>query len=198
MIPKNWKGVTITQYEAVGEIMQPPIKDDLDKIQRYIDVLEILTGEDAEVIRKLPISELLTTNKLLNTKIPNKIPKYIKLKGNMYKVILDIQKEDADRYMMLMNALKSNKTEQIMFSVFKPIKWRWGKEIELDPIESAKRIAHFKELPATIAMPVKVFFCNLSTELTDAILRYSEKRLKEMNKTMEQQTDYLKSLDGKL
>ena len=196
MIPTNWSKINITQYEAIEDIMREPIKDDLDKIQRYIDVLEIITGKEQDEIRELPVEKLLRVQDLLNTDIPKKLPEWIKLKDNYYKVIQNPTKENADRYMMVMNAVKSNKTNEVLFSVCKPYNKILGKEIKLSPEENAERIEHFRELPVTLAMPIKVFFCNLYTELTNVILKYSDQILETQKKLVEQQISSLENLDG--
>ena len=196
MIPKNWNKVNITQYEAICKIMEDPIKDELDRLTRYMNVLEIVSGKELAEIRKMPIDRLLKVKELLNTEIPNKIPEWINLKGNYYKFITDPTKVDANRYMMVMNAVKSEKINQVLFSIFVPYEKILGKPIELDSEQTKERLEHFKELPVTIAMPCKVFFCNVSTSLTDLILKFSDKTLRELNEKIKSQTNSLENMAG--
>ena len=196
IVPKDWSKVNITQYEAVYEIMREPIKDELDRLTRYMTVLEIVSGKELDEIRKMPIDRLLKVKELLNTEIPSKIPEWIKLRDNYYKLITDPTKVDANRYMMIMNAVKSEKINQMLFSVFIPYAKILGKPIELDAEQTKERLEHFKELPVTLAMPVKVFFCNVSKHLTEIILKFSEETLKGLNEKIKAQTDSIKNMAG--
>ena len=96
-----------------------------------------------------------------------------------------------------MNACKEKDVQlhRLMFSVCVPINWM-GKDQDLKPYEVQERLNEFKSMPMTIANPIVVFFWNLSNDLTQSILQFSNSKMKEMNKMVTTEIDSIKNMAG--
>jgi hypothetical protein len=81
----------------------------------------------------------------------------------------------------------------------RPYNYSWfrKKYIKLEDHQTIELIDQFKDIPMSVANPIAVFFFNLSTEFTRILNDYSDQKLKEMNKILDQtKTDLLKDTDG--
>lgn len=97
----NWEDLTLWQYQQLVPIITKP---DPEWTELDVDVkkLVIITGLTEQQIDSLPIDELKALRKqlgFLDNDIPQKaLPKYIETNGKRYKIVYDVKKMPAARY----------------------------------------------------------------------------------------------------
>lgn len=97
----NWEDLTLWQYQQLVPIITKP---DPEWTELDIDVkkLVIITGLTEQQIDSLPIDELKALRKqlgFLDNDIPQKaLPKYIDANGKRYKIVYNVKKMPAARY----------------------------------------------------------------------------------------------------
>lgn len=196
-IPKDWSDITVGQFQEY----QKTLGEEPNNVLEEQDLLErramALTGFDWDQLGQLTMKQLYAINNIPKTDIKGKLKKRIKVAGRRYRVILDPTKEESLRYKMVMNACKEKDVQlhRLMFSVCVPINWM-GKDQDLKPYEVQERLNEFKSMPMTIANPIVVFFWNLSNDLTQSILQFSNSKMKEMNKMVTTEIDSIKNMAG--
>lgn len=200
MIPTNWSQVTLENFYPFARTLEETPKTDLEEFDLMVKRACFLSDMDVEDIMQLPEDEINKVNNLLRTPYPTKINKYIRHKGQLYRVILNPNAESAWRYKAIMNECRNEKGDnlhKILYLCCVPIKSMWNKkEVTIPAHEVEELMNGFKQLPYSIVNPIVVFFCNLSKSLTENILLYSEDQMKKMKTIVDKQIDSLKSMDG--
>ena len=199
MIPTNWSQVTLENFYPFARTLSEEPKTELQMLELMIKRACFLSNEEVEVIEDLPAEELNKVNELIATPYPTKINKFIRFKGQLYKVILDPRKEKSWRYKAIMNECRKegDNLHRLMYLCCVPIKSILNqKEIEVPAHEVAERMESFKQLPISIVNPIVVFFCSHSKTLTENILSFSDQELRKMNKTIQEEIEYFKNMDG--
>jgi len=199
MIPKSWDNVTVEQFVLVEKTRNEVPANELAAIDLRIKRACYLTDEEPEDVMNWSMEELIKVDALMNTPLPEgKIINQFRLNGQLYTFRMNPNKLSADEYMTIMNTAKDSSLEnlhKILFNIAQPRKW-YGKKMTIKPEDVEKRIADFKQLPLKIANPIAVFFWTLSNNLTDAILDYSIDKMNQVNKTLREEIECLKDMDG--
>jgi hypothetical protein len=200
MIPATWQEVTLENFYPLERTLKEEPKDEVEKHDLLVKRACFISDMEVEEVQELTMNELLVVDKLLRTPLPTKLNLSFKLNGRLYVVKLDPTKWDAWRYKAVMNECRnigSDNLHKLMFLVSVEIKNRFStKEIKCPPEEVEERMEEFKQLSVALANPLVVFFYNLSNDLTENILSFSEAQMKKMKMTLNQETDYLKNSDG--
>ncbi|MGL4598542.1 MAG: hypothetical protein ACRCYO_13575 [Bacteroidia bacterium] len=217
LIPRKWHEVSIETYNTLQKMSAAHTSSsgnidvgdltDLESIslqRKMVDELiakaVCLTNIDPEVIEALPMKELYKVNDLIKKPIPQKIREFFRLDGQLYQVCLNPTKENARRYMSVMNACKDNGVDnfhRIMFAISKPINnVVRRKEVPIPPDKIDSVVESFKRIPISTAQPVVVFFCNLSIKLINDSLEFSNRQMKEIQTLLQAEAASLKDMVG--
>lgn len=211
MLPKNWNDVTVEQYNAIHKTFGEDPQDDEGQWKLLVKRVALITGNEPDWVEdNLTVQDLHRMSDLLKTPLPTLLVRHFRFNNRRYVVDIDPTKYNAGRYMSVMNAVKDPKadnTHKLLFQVCREIdfgfyrnnkgKLRFGVHtIEPDLNKLAEHIESFKELPLKIANPIKVFFCSLSENLTDATLEYLTKQAKETTSKLQTEIDYLNGSAG--
>ncbi len=216
VIPRRWNQVSIERYnqlvKTIDEKQKLPVDvTTLTEAQIYaiqIADLElmikrclILTDLEYEQAEALATRELMKVNELIAKPIKNKLTRFFKLDGQLYEICLNPTKENARRYMNVMNACKEDgvtNMHRIMFAISKPINNVFRKkEVKIAPENIDAVVESFRQVPISIAKPVVVFFCNLSIRLTKDSLEFSNRQMKKIQELLKAEADSLNATVGR-
>ncbi len=199
MLPKNWNDITIEQYVAVYKTLSEEPKTAEAQLDLLIKRTAYLTNLEPDYIEdNLTINDLAKMQDFLKSDLPSKLVTDFRFNGKRYKVFIDPTKYKAGDYMAVMNTVKDNKIDNLhktIYCVCKEVDWK-GRIIEVPENEIAERIESFKQLPLSVANPIAVFFCSLSENLTDVILKYSMDQMEKAKKALQTEIDCLNDSVG--
>jgi hypothetical protein len=154
-----------------------------------------------EEAANIGLDKLNQVNQLFKSDKPTKIVKEIRLNGQHFEFELNPNKLTASQYAGVMEATKDIdiNLHLFLFHLARPYNYSWfrKKYIKLEDHQTIELIDQFKDIPMSVANPIAVFFFNLSIEFTRILNDYSDQKLKEMNKILDQtKTDLLKDTVG--
>ena len=98
-LPTTWEAVNLKQFAALQSKLQ---QEDTDAIERYIDIIALLSNEKPSLIMKMPIDALKKAIDYVS--FINELPKETKIKNvieinnQVYKGTLDVTKLTAGQY----------------------------------------------------------------------------------------------------
>ena len=75
-LPISWEAVTLKQFAALQSKLQ---QEDTDAIERYIDIISILSNEKPSLIMKMPIDDLKKAIEYIS--FINELPKETRIKN---------------------------------------------------------------------------------------------------------------------
>jgi len=195
-VPKDWRQVTLKQYQEVVEIALI----DMDEIDKQVKILSILCNIDEDKILDLPIPSIKDySNKIkfiYSLPEPEKIFQSVKIKGQRFNVNLSVSKLSGGEYIDLSNYCKEqkeiNSNLHNIISIFlhpvnilglrkkdcysKNAKGEWCQKLE-----SRNRTSELiKSLTMDKVFSLSGFFLTLSENLIKVTMDYS---IAEVNKT---------------
>jgi hypothetical protein len=198
--PKNWSDITIRKYIERVKLSRKS-GSELETIEQMIKLAAVTFECSEEEAANIGIDKLNQVNQLFKSEKPTKIVKEIRLNGQHFEFELNPNKLTANEYAGVMEATKDIdiNLHLFLFHLARPYNYSWfrKKYIKLEDHQTIELIDQFKDIPMSVANPIAVFFFNLSTEFTRILNDYSDQKLKEMNKILDQtKTDLLKDTDG--
>lgn len=198
--PKNWSDITIRKYIERVKLSRKS-GSELETIEHMIKLAAVTFECSEEEAANIGIDKLNQVNQLFKSEKPTKIVKEIRLNGQHFEFELNPNKLTASQYAGVMEATKDIdiNLHLFLFHLARPYNYSWfrKKYIKLEDHQTIELIDQFKDIPMSVANPIAVFFFNLSTEFTRILNDYSDQKLKEMNKILDQtKTDLLKDTDG--
>jgi hypothetical protein len=198
--PKNWSDITIRKYIERVKLSRKS-GSELETIEQMIKLAAVTFECSEEEAANIGIDKLNQVNQLFKSEKPTKIVKEIRLNGQHFEFELNPNKLTASQYAGVMEATKDIdiNLHLFLFHLARPYNYSWFKKkyIKLEDHQTIELIDQFKDIPMSVANPIAVFFFNLSTEFTRILNDYSDQKLKEMNKILDQtKTDLLKDTDG--
>jgi hypothetical protein len=198
--PKNWSDITIRKYIERVKLSRKS-GSELETIEQMIKLAAVTFECSEEEAANIGLDKLNQVNQLFKSEKPTKIVKEIRLNGQHFEFELNPNKLTASQYAGVMEATKDIdiNLHLFLFHLARPYNYSWFKKkyIKLEDHQTIQLIDQFKDIPMSVANPITVFFFNLSTEFTRILNDYSDQKLKEMNKIIDQtKTDLLKDTDG--
>jgi hypothetical protein len=198
--PKNWSDITIRKYIERVKLSRKS-GSELETIEQMIKLAAVTFECSEEEAANIGLDKLNQVNQLFKSEKPTKIVKEIRLNGQHFEFELNPNKLTASQYAGVMEATKDIdiNLHLFLFHLARPYNYSWfrKKYIKLEDYQTIELIDQFKDIPMSVANPIAVFFFNLSTEFTRILNDYSDQKLKEMNKLLDQtKTDLLKDTDG--
>jgi hypothetical protein len=198
--PKNWSDITIRKYIERVKLSRKS-GSELETIEQMIKLAAVTFECSEEEAANIGLDKLNQVNQLFKSDKPTKIVKEIRLNGQHFEFELNPNKLTASQYAGVMEATKDIdiNLHLFLFHLARPYNYSWfrKKYIKLEDHQTIELIDQFKDIPMSVANPIAVFFFNLSTEFTRILNDYSDQKLKEMNKILDQtKTDLLKDTVG--
>lgn len=198
--PKNWSDITIRKYIERVKLSRRS-GSELETIEQMIKLAAVTFECSEEEAANIGLDKLNQVNQLFKSEKPTKIVKEIRLNGQHFEFELNPNKLTASQYAGVMEASKDIdlNLHLFLFHLARPYNYSWfrKKYIKLEDHQTIQLIDQFKDIPMSVANPIAVFFFNLSIEFTRILNDYSDQKMKEMNKILDQtKTDLLKDMDG--
>lgn len=198
--PKNWSDITIRKYIERVKLSRRS-GSELETIDQMIKLAAVTFECSEDEAANIGLDKLNQVNQLFRSEKPTKIVKEIRLNGQHFEFELNPNKLTASQYAGVMEATKDIdlNLHLFLFHLARPYNYSWfrKKYIKLEDHQTIELIDQFKDIPMSVANPIAVFFFNLSTEFTKILNDYSDQKMKEMNKILNQtKTDLLKDMDG--
>jgi hypothetical protein len=198
--PKNWSDITIRKYIERVKLSRKS-GSELETIEQMIKLAAVTFECSEEEAANIGLDKLNQVNQLFKSEKPTKIVKEIRLNGQHFEFELNPNKLTASQYAGVMEATKDIdiNLHLFLFHLARPYNYSWfrKKYIKLEDHQTIELIDQFKDIPMSVANPIAVFFFNLSIEFTRILNDYSDQKLKEMNKILDQtKTDLLKDTVG--
>lgn len=201
MIPTNWNSITVEQYLQLKGTMEVEVQDYIHALDIGLEQYRILTGDLEADDTKVTTEDLGKIRELIESEMPKKIIETFELNGIRYKVRLHPGQVPAVDYITIMNLAKKGDEylHQIIFTICKPLKkerFKWV-EYDFEARELKERINDFKGLTMEVVNPLRLFFLNVSIDLTEVIQVYLDNQMKTMTKELESvREDLLTDMDG--
>lgn len=198
--PKNWSDITIRKYIERVKLSRKS-GSELETVEQMIKLAAVTFECSEDEAANIGLDKLNQVNQLFKSEKPTKIVKEIRLNGQHFEFELNPNKLTASQYAGVMEATKDIdlNLHLFLFHLARPYNYSWfrKKYIKLEDHQTIELIDQFKDIPMSVANPIAVFFFNLSIEFTRILNDYSDQKLKEMNKILNQtKTDLLKDTDG--
>ena len=186
-LPISWEAVNLKQFAALQSKLQ---QEDTDAIERYIDIISILSNEKPSLIMKMPINDLKKAIDYIS--FINELPKETRIKniieinGQTYRGIIDVTKLTAGQYIDIKTFCKnSNLIFENLANIMAVIYLEEGAEYE--GTKHANRARIFQEkLNIADVYGFALFFSNLLNDLTLDILDYTIQEQQKLIVTMNQ------------
>lgn len=185
-LPISWEAVTLKQFAALQSKLQ---QEDTDAIERYIDIISILSNEKPSLIMKMPIDDLKKAIEYIS--FINELPKETRIKniieinGQTYRGIIDVTKLTAGQYIDIKTFCKnSNLIFENLANIMAVIYIEEGQEYEGTKHANRSRIFQEK-LNIADVYGFALFFSNLLNDLTldilDFTIREQQNLINQMN-----------------
>ena len=186
-LPISWEAVNLKQFAALQSKLQ---QEDTDAIERYIDIISILSNEKPGLIMKMPIDDLKKAIDYIS--FINELPKETRIKniieinGQTYRGIIDVTKLTAGQYIDIKTFCKnSDLIFENLANIMAVIYIEEGAEYE--GAKHANRARIFQEkLNIADVYGFALFFSNLLNDLTLDILDYTIQEQQKLIVTMNQ------------
>jgi hypothetical protein len=173
-LPTSWEAVNLKQFAALQNKLQ---QEDVDVIEKYIDIISILSNEKPSIISKMPLDALRKAIEYIS--FINELPKETKIKniidinGQIYSGVLDVTKLTAGQYIDIKNFCKDSELIfENLANIMATIYVEEGEEY--DGSKHASRARLFQEkLSIADVYGFALFFSTLLNDLTKDILDYT-------------------------
>lgn len=193
-LPTTWEAVNLKQFAALQNKLQ---QEDTDVIERYIDIVALLSNEKPSLIMKMPIDALKQAIEYVS--FINELPKETKIKniievnGQIYKGTLDITKLTAGQYIDIKTFCKDSELIfENLANIMAVIYVEEGSEYE--GTKHANRARLFQEkLNIADVYGFTLFFSNLLNDLTLDIVDFTIQQQKDLIAELQ---DLMSSGDG--
>lgn len=193
-LPTTWEAVNLKQFAALQNKLQ---QEDTDVIERYIDIIAILSNEKPSLIMKMPIDALKQAIDYVS--FINELPKETKIKNiieinnQVYKGTLDITKLTAGQYIDIKTFCKDSELIfENLANIMAVVYVEEGAEYE--GTKHANRARLFQEkLNIADVYGFTLFFSNLLNDLTLDIVDYTIQQQKDLIAELQ---DLMSSGDG--
>lgn len=180
-LPTTWEAVNLKQFAALQNKLQ---QEDTDVIERYIDIIALLSNEKPSLIMKMPIDALKQAIDYVS--FINELPKETKIKniievnGQIYKGTLDITKLTAGQYIDIKIFCKDSELIfENLANIMAVIYVEEGSEYE--GTKHANRSRLFQEkLNIADVYGFTLFFSNLLNDLTLDIVDFTIQQQKDL------------------
>ena len=180
-LPTTWEAVNLKQFAALQNKLQ---QEDTDVIERYIDIIALLSNEKPSLIMKMPIDALKKAIDYVS--FINELPKETKIKNvieinnQVYKGTLDITKLTAGQYIDIKTFCKDSELIfENLANIMAVIYIEEGQEYE--GTKHANRARLFQEkLNIADVYGFTLFFSNLLNDLTLDIVDYTIQQQKDL------------------
>lgn len=165
-IPKNWHSVTIKQFHELSKVKADQTEE-TDSLDLAIEIISIMSGVERQRLfgaSLKAIRELWSALSFIeNTSFEDKCQQRIKVNGVSYYADFDTTKMCAGQYMDFKHYMKSadviGNLHNILAIFYIPVGKRYNDKPQPEIAED-----FYNELPISVAYPVAVFFCQLSSE----------------------------------
>lgn len=177
---KSWDDISIREFNIIKEISS---NDRVEEIDKMVDLLHIVDGEDVDYYYELPLNKLVELKskvKFLFEPLVNNFKASFTLNNVKYNVTLNPNKLTAGQYIDLSNILASDPDNiaLLLSIIVLPKGKKYG---EYDIFEQEKIFDEY--MPITLASGISAFFLSYYENLTNNLLTYSIRKLKrEMKK----------------
>ena len=193
-LPTTWEAVNLKQFAALQNKLQ---QEDTDVIERYIDIIALLSNEKPSLIMKMPIDALKQAIDYVS--FINELPKETKIKNvieinnQVYKGTLDITKLTAGQYIDIKTFCKDSELIfENLANIMAVIYIEEGQEYE--GTKHANRARLFQEkLNIADVYGFTLFFSNLLNDLTLDIVDFTIQQQKDLIAELQ---DLVSSGDG--
>ena len=193
-LPTTWEAVNLKQFAALQNKLQ---QEDTDVIERYIDIIALLSNEKPSLIMKMPIYALKQAIDYVS--FINELPKETKIKniievnGQIYKGTLDITKLTAGQYIDIKTFCKDSELIfENLANIMAVIYVEEGSEYE--GTKHANRARLFQEkLNIADVYGFTLFFSNLLNDLTLDIVDFT---IQQQTQMIAELQDLMSSGDG--
>ena len=173
-LPTTWEAVNLKQFAALQNKLQ---QEDTDVIERYIDIIALLSNEKPSLIMKMPIDALKQAIDYVS--FINELPKETKIKnvidvnGQTYRGVIDVTKLTAGQYIDIKTFCKDSELIfENLANIMAVIYIEEGQEY--DGIKHATRARVFQDkLNIADVYGFALFFSNLLKDLTLDILDFT-------------------------
>jgi|GEM_PF-3061855 len=188
----SWADVTVHQYQQVYQILISNPQDDIEAVQRIVQIMYGLTSDQADNLSIEEFNRLAKSVRFLFEQgiIPGQPKKVLRIGGNRYKVCYDLQKM---RHRQYVEVVSWTQTEQDMIlnmhrcmaSIVDPINW-YGRRRKNMADEHTRIADDMLNAPVLDIYHSCVFFCTQFRYLIDSIQPYlvEEMMSKGMSRTM--------------
>ena len=190
-LPKSWAEVTIGQFIEARQVLSAEYTLEID---RQVNLLAVFSGKGKAEIEDMPMNEFKQAVERLAflsdpSTISTKIPAFFTLKGRIYDVHRNMNTITAYQFADLSSLTADPKVitdnmHKILAVLCVPRKYVWMKGKYDGEAMPAVAELFYRRLSIEVAHPLCVFFCNLLPALQKTTLDYSEKQLRQMEKTM--------------
>lgn len=173
-LPVSWEAVNLKQFAQLQSKLQ---QEETDAIERYIDIISILSNEKPSLIMKMPINYLKKAIEYIS--FINELPKETRIKniieinGQTYRGVIDVTKLTAGQYIDIKTFCKNSELIfENLANIMAVIYIEEGQEYE--GTKHANRARIFQEkLNIADVYGFALFFSNLLNALTLDILDYT-------------------------
>jgi hypothetical protein len=178
----NWKKITVGQYQQIYPIL---IEDNWTRLDKLTKVISIVTGKSEDEVDSMPLNALKDYEDIFDMPKMGKPLGMVKVNGRRYRLVYDIQKLPAARYIegktFSQDGIITN-LHSIMASCVMPQKrflW-WYRDAKYDASRHSEYAQDMKDVPFLFAYNACVFFCKVFVNWTDYFLSSSEQEFKGM------------------
>lgn len=198
-LPKGWKDISIKQYSLLRKVKNST----LDRFDKIIQRIAIISGESYEAVSLLKITELTEVSKRIKWIDTEDLDRQLKdtftIDGVDYKITLNATELTGGQYASIVTKVNKNEPFEILHEILASISLPVGVGIkEIEPSYYSKTAELFaNNLSIVDAYPIGVFFCEVSKNLTKGIQDYLQEELKRTEKIRkEMEMDFISNGDG--
>jgi hypothetical protein len=197
----NWNKITVGQYQQIYPIL---IEEKWTRLDKLTKVISIVTGKTEEEVDSMPLSSLKEYDSIFNMPQIGKPLAKIKVNGKVYRLVYDVQKLPAARYIEGKTFSREGiipNLHSIMASCVMPQKRHlFGyKDDKYDASKHSEYAQDMKDVPFVFAYNACVFFCKVFVNWTAYFLSSSEEEIKKMtknNQTIQLTQSFRSIMDG--
>ena len=171
-IPETLAEVTLEQYQKFLKIQE----NNEDERFLQIKMIEIFCKVPAEVVLNMRLSDTNSIIEMLNELFSDKnsLVQRTKINGKDYGFIPNLDDISLGEYIDLeTNITDWEKMHLAMNVLYRPIKNKYGERYSIEDYKANDGL-HMKEITLDCVMGALVFFYNLGSDLSVAILSYSK------------------------
>ena len=173
IFPNEWIDITI------GQLQQMTLIDTkLNEIDKMIEIINILSGIDKELLLSIPATEytkMCSILNFINSEIPDKLLDSWQHENITYKLNLDITKMSTAEYLDMDNFSKTS--DPMNLHILMAIIYRPEDEVKYNSDSVHKRAELFKQhMPISVAIGAQVFMEVFEQISSNVSVAYSQKQ----------------------